>query len=83
MWLHKMKKELAVNGLEKAISWLSDLYVASVDSLKKFFFKVYLFILRESDQGRAAREGERESQAGSTLSTQSPMWGLNSRNVRS
>lgn len=32
VWLHKMKKELAVNGLEKAISWLSDLYVASVDS---------------------------------------------------
>ena len=37
----------------------------------KTFFKVYLFILREHEQGKGReREGKRESQAGSTLSVQ-------------
>ena len=50
------------------------------------FFKVYLFILWETETVWA-REGqrtrERESQAGSTLSAYSQMWGLNSQTVRS
>ena len=33
--------------------------------------------------GGAEREGESESQAGSTLSTQSLMWGLNTQTLRS
>ena len=31
-------------------------------------------------RGEAETEGERESQAGSVLSVQSPMWGSNSQN---
>ena len=48
--------------------------------LKMFF---YLFILRErAEEGQREREGVR-TQAGSTLSVQSLMWGLNSQTVRS
>ena len=43
------------------------------------FFKVYLFILRERER---EAERERESQAGSTMSAQSPMWGLILQTVR-
>ena len=46
------------------------------------FFNVYLFILGEWD-GRAEREGERESQAGSVLSVQSPTWGSVWQTMRS
>ena len=51
---------------------------------KKYFFK-FLFISfereTEHEQGRGReREGEKESEA---LSAQSPMWGSNSRTVRS
>ena len=43
-----------------------------------------LLILRETESwGGAEREGKRKSQAGSPLSAWSPMWGLNSRMVRS
>ena len=48
----------------------------------KKFFKVIHFWERESQsmsQGGAEREGERESQAGSALSAQSLMQGLNSQ----
>ena len=48
-----------------------------------YVFKVYLLILREREsafkQGMVRREGERESQAGSTLSAE-PDAGLNLRN---
>ena len=48
------------------------------------FFNVYLFISRESEsKGVAEREGERETQANSTLSAHSPMWGSISRTVKS
>ena len=53
------------------------------------FFKKFLslFILREkkrtSGKGQREIEGERESQAGSTLSAWSPMWGPNSGTMRS
>ena len=48
-----------------------------------FFFKVYLFILKER-AGEGQREGhKRESQAGSMLSAWSPTWGLNLWTVRS
>ena len=33
-------------------------------------------------EGQRERERERESQAGSTLSAQSPMWGSNTRTMR-
>ena len=61
-------------------------------SLQIYFLNVYLFIferkrggtcVRVSMQGRAEREREGESQAGSALSAQSQMWGLNSQTVRS
>ena len=46
------------------------------------FLNVYLFILRERERAHTCRsgeeaegEGERESQVGSTLTVQSPMWG--------
>ena len=50
-----------------------------------FFFK---FILRANMSGGGVEsegesKGERESQAGSVLSMQSPMWGLISQMVRS
>ena len=51
-----------------------------------FFFKVHLFTLREQERaswGGAERGIERESQAGSTLPVQSPMWVLKSQIVRS
>ena len=42
------------------------------------FFNVYL-VLRESKWGRGReREGERESEAGSVRSAQTPAWDLNS-----
>ena len=52
------------------------------------FINFYLFILREGDREREREregqgEGERESPAGFELPAQSPMWGLNSRMVRS
>ena len=64
---------------------LSQLPEANVNFLSFFFKFIYLFLReRESmSEGGAEREGERESQAGSTLSMRSPMWGLNSRTVRS
>ena len=49
-----------------------------------FFF--FFFLERERvhmSGGGAEREGERESQAGSALLALSPIWGLNSRTVRS
>ena len=50
--------------------------------LKTFFFK-FIYFKRdregEHEQGRDREKGgERESQAGSVLSMQIPMWGLNS-----
>ena len=51
-----------------------------------FFFKFIYFIEREKERVSkegAEREGERESQAGSMLSVQSLVWGLNPRTVRS
>ena len=49
-----------------------------------FFFPLknvfkFVIILKES-RGGAKREGDRESQAGSALSAQSPAWGLDLRN---
>ena len=49
-----------------------------------FLISIYLFILRESVSSRGPdREGERESQGGSTLSVQSLMWGSISQTMRS
>ena len=61
-----------------------------------FFFLINLFTFREREREREReqvhtqwprkgrdREGERESQADSSLSAQSLTWGLNSRTVRS
>ena len=47
--------------------------------LKRFFLSLFIYCERES-HGGAEREGERESQAGSTLSVQSPTWGSSSQN---
>ena len=44
--------------------------------IKLPFFKLFILKERERAWGRSRREGERESQAGSVLSVQSPMWGL-------
>ena len=51
-----------------------------------YLFIISLFILRETERvsrGGAEREGERQSQAGFTLSAWRPMWGSNSQNMRS
>ena len=57
---------------------------------KKYFFTVYLFLLRErqktlsyalTSRGGAEREGETESQAGSELPAQSPHVGLDPMNL--
>ena len=44
---------------------------------------IYLFLSEVTSRGGAERERERESQAGSELSAQSPTWGLDSQTVRS
>ena len=49
---------------------------------KKIFFKFIHFERDRVSGGGTEEEGERESQAGSTLTVQSPMEGLNPRNVR-
>ena len=55
-----------------------------VDLVYFFLLNVYLFILRESTSwGGGEREGDKESQAGSMLSVQSPMQGLIPQTVRS
>ena len=57
--------------------------------LKKIFFvlSLFLFILRgrerAREQGRGRERGEKESQAGSALSAQSPTWGLIPQTLRS
>ena len=43
-----------------------------------FFFYVYLFLRERASEGGAEREGDRGSQAGSTLSAQGPTRGSNS-----
>ena len=59
-----------------------------------YFFKVFIYFERERQRQRdrdrerqlvrgTEREGDRESQAGSTLAAQSPMRGSDSRTVRS
>ena len=52
-----------------------------ISFLKRIF--IYLFLRERARAGKGQREGERESQAGSVLSAQSPMWGLMSHTVRS
>ena len=47
-----------------------------------FVFKVFFFKFFYFEREREA-EGERESQAGSALSVQSLMWGLNPQTMRS
>ena len=47
------------------------------------FFKVYLSLTDRESKGGAEREGDRESQAGSTLSGWSPIWGSNPPTMRS
>ena len=47
------------------------------------FFKFIYFERERGREGGADREGERESQAGSTLPAQSPTWGSNLRTLRS
>ena len=55
-----------------------------VTYLKKCFKFIYLERDRQTDpRGGRQREREKESQAGSTLSAQSPTWGLNSQTMRS
>ena len=48
-----------------------------------FIFKFIYFERERMTRGGAEREGERESQAGSAPSVQSPMWGSNPRTVKS
>ena len=55
----------------------------TIVTIKEYIFFKFLFIYFERDtesvsRGRAEREREGESQAGSMLSGQSPMWGSNS-----
>ena len=57
--------------------------VTSVFIFSFFFFK-FIYLERESANREGAEtEGERESQAGSELSAQSPTWGSNPQTVRS
>ena len=51
-------------------------------SLERYFLNVY-FERERAQAGEGQRETGRESQADSTLSAQSPMWGLNPQSVRS
>ena len=44
-----------------------------------FFLSLFIYFEREGE-GRAEREGDRESQAGFMLAAQSPMWSLSSLN---
>ena len=51
-----------------------------------FFFKfIYLFLRERQSRSRggAERGGDRESQAGSARSAQSPLWGSNLQTMRS
>ena len=55
----------------------------SVKHLTLSFLSIFIYFERERERERTSwggteREGERESQAGSKLSVQSLMWGLNS-----
>ena len=61
---------------------LVKIYKTKVTILTIFLKFIYLFLGdRDSvSRGETEREGERESQAGSAWSVQSPMWGLNSGN---
>ena len=51
-------------------------------SFYNYFFDVLLNFER-AQAGKGQREGDRGSEAGSVLTAESPMWGLNSRTVRS
>ena len=72
-------------------SWTKLTKVARPGSNRAFFFflmLIYLFRESESERehvrrGGAEKEGERESQVGSTLSAQSPTWDSTSRTMRS
>ena len=65
-----------------APNWLSVPQLSSCSLILTFFFKVYLFILRERE-GWGQRKGERESPAGSSPSTQNPMLSLDPPTARS
>ena len=63
-------------------------FVGKCSSYEHSFFNVYLFIFeREREQGRVREKeretGDRESQADSMLSAQSPVQGLNPQTMRS
>ena len=58
--------------------WISFL-LFSIGS-DSFFLSLFIYFERDKDsmsRGQAEREGDRESQAGTALSAQSPMWGSN------
>ena len=51
------------------------------NSFFKAFFKMFIYFLR--GRGGVERLEDRGSKAGSMLTSDSPMWGLNSRTMRS
>ena len=57
--------------------------VGALQGLFKTFLKMCLFIFERELTGEGQSRGERESQARSTLSAQSMMWGSNPRTMRS
>ena len=77
----KTNYELKLGDKHKRVHHtISFVYVCIYCFFIFFCFKVYFETERPREQiggGGADREGETESQAGFTLSVQSPMWGSN------
>ena len=76
---------LLVSFLDCSLLDCSLLYRNTID-----FFNVYLFLRdrdrerqRETAWGGSEREGDRDSEAGSMLLAQTPVWGLNPQTMRS
>ena len=91
IWLGKKTKHLAEN--DKGTEKVPSTEASGAIQKRKLFLEFLVFLFKRETEierqrqrmnGRGAdREEERESQAGSALSAQSPMWGSNSRTMRS
>ena len=69
--------------LERFHAGFNALLSPSEDSFLLLFLSLFIYSERDRDcvnRGGAEREGERDSQAASTLTEQSLVWGLNSQN---
>ena len=65
--------------------WMKNINVRP-ETIKQIFLSLLIYFERDRDStsgGRAAREGERGSQAGSALPAQRPIWGSTPRSHES